>query len=172
MSGGADTLFLVFVLGGDDFAVPILRVREIIELCPATRVPSVPPCVAGLINVRGAVVPLIDLGKKFGFAMAPTTRTSCVVILEASWGGQLTALGVLVDEVKDVATIEDEDIEPPLAAGARIRIDFLRGVGKLASGLALVLDIDRVLSPEEILAVSELGERGAAEPSVPPVAAP
>jgi len=159
--------YLTFFIGREEYAVGILRVREIIEYTEVTRVPGVPAHIRGVINLRGSVVPVVDLSAKFGAEHSVTKRTSCIVIVETHMEGQLLVAGVLADSVSQVIDVSSEEIEPPPPFGTGIRVDFLTGMGKLDGRLVLILDIDRVLSPVEIqqtlLQVNEAADEVAAE---------
>ncbi len=139
--------YLTFLIRGEEYAVPILRVKEIIEYESLTRVPTTPLHVRGVMNLRGAVLPVIDLAAKFGCPETETTRTTCIVIVETRHNDDLLVVGVLADGVSQVVDILPGAIEPPPPFGTNVRVDFLVGMGKLDGRLVLVLDIDRVLSP-------------------------
>lgn len=144
--------YLTFVLAGEVFAMRILMVKEIIEYGTLTGVPMMPRCVRGVINLRGAVVPAIDLLARFGQPSSPVTKRSCIVIVEleadAERGRQV--VGVVVDAVNAVLEMPRTEIEPPPLFGARIRADFIRGIGKVDGRFVILLDIERLLSAEEI----------------------
>jgi purine-binding chemotaxis protein CheW len=142
--------YLTFFIGREEYAVGILRVREIIEYTDVTRVPGVPAHIRGVINLRGSVVPVVDLGAKFGSEHAVAKRTSCIVIVEIQLDGQMLVAGVLSDSVSQVIDVADDEIEPPPSFGTGVRVDFLTGMGKIDSRLVLILAIDRVLSPIEL----------------------
>jgi purine-binding chemotaxis protein CheW len=147
------TQFLTFQLAEETYAVGILRVREIIEYEAVTRVPKMPPSFRGVINLRGAVVPVVDLATGFGLGTSTVTKRSCVIILEVENGGERLVIGVLADAVSQVIELPLTDIEPPPAFGTKIHVDYLKGLGKTAKGFVLILDMDRVLSGEEVRAV-------------------
>ena len=142
--------YLTFFIRGEEYAVGILRVREIIEYETVTRVPTTPTHVRGVINLRGAVMPVIDLAAKFGHGETAPARTTCIVVVETRMRDELLAVGLMADAVSEVVDIAADAIEPPPPFGTHVRIDFLTGMGKLDGRLVLVLDIDRVLSPVEI----------------------
>jgi len=142
--------YLTFYIGREEYAVGILRVKEIIEYATVTRVPGVPSHVRGVINLRGAVVPVVDLGAKFGSHETEPTRTTCIVIVEAQLDGATVVTGVMADSVSEVIDLATEQIEPPPPFGTGVRVDYLVGMGKVDSHLVLILDLDRVLSPVEI----------------------
>lgn len=144
--------FLTFAHGGETFAIGILKLKEIIEYQTPTVLPMQPASIRGVINLRGAVVPVMDLSARFGAEPRGTTRRSCIVIVEIERQDLRQDIGVIVDAVNEVLEIAASDIEPAPTFGARIRTDFIQGVGKVAGKLVIVLDVERVLS------VGELGE--------------
>jgi purine-binding chemotaxis protein CheW len=142
--------YLTFFIRGEEYAAGILRVKEIIEFERVTRVPAMPEHVRGVINLRGAVLPVIDLAAKFGHGPSEPARTSCIVVAETNVGGEMLTVGVMADAVSEVVDMADDAVEPPPSFGTHVRADFLTGMGKLDNRLILVLDVDRVLSPVEI----------------------
>ena len=153
--------YLTFMLAQEQFAIGILGIKEIIEYQGVTEVPMMPPCVRGVINLRGAVVSVVDLRARFGRPSSLVSKRTCVVIVEAACGtDERQVMGLLVDAVNEVLDISAGDIEPPPAFGARIRSDFIQGVGKVRGKFVLLLDIDRALSIDEIAGVADV----AAEP--------
>jgi purine-binding chemotaxis protein CheW len=142
--------YLTFFIRGEEYAAGILRVKEIIEFERVTRVPAMPDHVRGVINLRGAVLPVIDLAAKFGHGPSEPARTTCIVVAETQLGAEMLTVGVMADAVSEVVDIADDAIEPPPTFGTGVRADFLTGMGKLDNRLLLVLDVDRVLSPVEI----------------------
>ncbi|HYO60132.1 chemotaxis protein CheW [Archangium sp.] len=151
--------YMGFRLGEEDYAVPILRVKEIIAYSPVTHVPGMPAVVLGVINLRGKVVPVVDLAIKFGLPRRPVTKWSCIVIVEADMEGQRTEVGILTDAVSQVLELAPRDIQPPPAFGTRLRVEFLEGLGCQEGGFVLLLNLDRLLSVSELLAVSMAVER-------------
>jgi purine-binding chemotaxis protein CheW len=152
--------YLTFMLGGEVFAIGILSVKEIIEYGGLTEVPMMPPCVRGVINLRGAVVPVMDLSARFGKEATAVTKRTCIVIVEvdageAGIGHQV--IGVIVDAVNAVLEIAAADIEPAPTFGAKIRTDFIEGMGKVSGKFVILLNVDNVLSLEELGAVADLG---------------
>jgi purine-binding chemotaxis protein CheW len=142
--------YLTFFIRREEYAVSILRVREIIEYEIVTRVPTTPVHVRGVINLRGAVLPVVDLAAKFGHPESEPSRTTCIVVVETQLRGQTIVVGVVADAVSEVVALPGEQIEPPPAFGTNVHVDFLVGMGKLEGRLVLVLDIDRILSPVEL----------------------
>ncbi|MFL5351031.1 chemotaxis protein CheW [Archangium sp.] len=143
--------YLGFSLAGETYAIELLRIREIIEHVPITRVPGMPPAVLGVINLRGRVVPVVDLAVKMGMGPRPITRWTCFVIVEALMDGERTALGLLADSVSEVLDLGPDDIEPPPTFGTRAPVDYLRGLGRREQRFILLLDLDRMLSADELL---------------------
>ena len=144
--------YMTFKLGREDYGLQILKVRELIGLMDITRVPGTPESVRGVINLRGKVIPVVDLREKFG--MGRTQATDQTVIVVVQLGAALT-LGVLVDEVLEVLDLPATHIEPPPALGtASFDLDFILGIGKADKRVVFLLDIDRVLSASERAAVS------------------
>ena len=146
--------YLTFSLSGGEYAIAVLSVREIIEHEAVTRVPSTPDFVRGVINLRGSVVPVVDLARKFGLPESPVTKRTCIVIVEAASEGERVVMGVLADAVNQVVEFATGEIEAPPSFGAPVRVDFLKGLGKLGDAFVLILDTDRVLSTEELSGVA------------------
>jgi purine-binding chemotaxis protein CheW len=146
--------YLTFRACGEEFALPILRVREIIEHRPITRVPGAVAWATGVINLRGKVIPVVDLALRFGLAPTTIGRRTCVVIVEAAVGGAELVVGVMADSVCQVVELARDEIEPPPAFGTPLPPEYLSGLGKLPHGFVLVLDADRAFD----VAGSEAGE--------------
>ena len=142
--------YLTFNLGGEVFAIGILSIKEILGYNAPTAVPMAPPWIRGVINLRGAVVPLLDLQMRFGRTGSEPTKKTCSVILEVRGGQPALQIGVVVDQVNEVVEILPGQIEPPPGFGARIRSDFMVGMGKVGERFVILLDMNRVLSLEEI----------------------
>ncbi|WP_426139684.1 chemotaxis protein CheW [Pseudomonas sp. DWP3-1-2] len=148
--------YLTFMLAQEMFAIGILGIKEIIEYGNLTIVPMMPAFVRGVINLRGAVVPVVDLSARFGRPDSDITRRSCVVIIEASAeDGQPQDIGLLVDTVSAVLEIPASQIEPPPSFGARIRADFISGMAKVDGRFVIVLEVSRVLSIDEMSRLAE-----------------
>lgn len=156
--------YLTFQLAGEEYAIGILGVKEIIEYDTITTVPATPACIRGVINLRGNVVPVVDLAVKFGLPPGAVTKRTCIVIVEAELDGDRTVMGVVADAVSRVMDLSSEDIEPPPPFGTRVRVEFLLGMGKIGKKFVLILDVDRVLAAEELLAASSAGTPHAAPP--------
>jgi len=149
--------YLSFTLRETDYAVGILRVKEILQYEPTTRVPSTPRSVRGVINLRGQVVPVIDLAAKFGLGETEPTRLTCILIVEALLEGAPTVIGVLADSVLEVIELGPDDVEPTPAFGTHVKVDFLLGVGKIGKRFVLLLDLDRVISADEKELARDIG---------------
>jgi purine-binding chemotaxis protein CheW len=148
--------YLTFFLADEEYAVNIQKVKEIIEYSSVTKVPKVPRWIRGVINLRGNVVPVVDLAVRFGLDERPTTKTTCIVIVEVQQESENTVMGVIADAVNQVIELNPGDIEQPPAFGTRVRLEYLAGMGKLGKKFALILNIDRVLSAAELLTVAGL----------------
>lgn len=143
--------YLTFHVAGEEYAVGILQVKEIIEYGTVTKVPTMPEYVRGVINLRGSVVPVVDLAAKLGMPKANVSRWSCIVLVEVTIDGEETTVGVLVDAMGQVIELSPQDIERPPGFGTRARADCLRGMGKLGSKFIMILDIEKVLGQDVIL---------------------
>jgi purine-binding chemotaxis protein CheW len=148
--------YLTFFLADEEYAVGIQRVKEIIEYTTITKVPKVPAWIRGVINLRGNVVPVVDLAVRFGMEERPVTKTTCIVIVEVQQEAERAVMGVIADAVNQVIDLAPKDIEEPPAFGTRVRLEYLFGMGKLGKKFALILNIDTVLSAAELLTVSAL----------------
>jgi purine-binding chemotaxis protein CheW len=153
------TQYLTFVLAGELFAIGILAIKEIIEYHNITEVPMMPASVRGVINLRGAVVPVMDLQVRFGRPPSEVTKRTCIVIVEVESLEERQVVGVVVDAVNEVLDIAATDIEPPPAFGAKIRADFIHGMGKVKGNFVILLDVDRVFALEDIAQVSLLTDQ-------------
>lgn len=145
---------LSFTLDEEVFSVEINRVREVLEYKGTTKVPKVPEFMRGVINLRGSVVPVIDLKVKFGIGSTQKGINTCVIILEVSVGGEPMVLGALADAVREVFDLDTRNIEPPPKIGTRFNSDFLKGMGKYNDNFVMILDIDRIFSEEDIGSVT------------------
>lgn len=155
-SAGQTGQYLTFVLGAETFAIGILAIKEIIEYASLTEVPMMPAYVRGVINLRGAVVPLLDLPVRFGKASSAVTKRTCIVIIDVVLGSERHVLGLVVDAVNAVLDIPPGEIEPPPAFGASIRTEFIRGMVKINGKFVIVIDVDHVLAADEVQALTEI----------------
>jgi purine-binding chemotaxis protein CheW len=179
---------LTFMIGGEEFAVSLLKVKEIIEWDTVTEVPKTPEWIRGVINLRGSVVPVIDLAVKFRQSPSVAGQLTCIVIVEVECDGQATVMGIMADSVRQVIDLAPQDIEPPPTFGTRVKVDYLLGMARSGKKFCLILDVEKVLSTDELLELPdaldqadgnqqpelELGEAPAAPetPAIPEVAEP
>ena len=147
---------LTFDLSGEELAVPVLNIREIIRYGKLTRMPMVPEFIEGVINLRGNVVPVINLSSKFGLKKNDADKRTCIIIMEVEMNGDNVIMGVVVDKVLQVIAIPDANIEPSPTLGANIQTNFIKGMARIEDGFIVILNISRVLSAEEIAVVSDM----------------
>ena len=159
--------FLTFLLNAEVYAINILDIREIIEYGNITTVPMMPDFIAGVINLRGSVVPVIDLAIRFGGEPTPITKRTSIIIAEVSDDDLKLEVGVIVDVVNEVLEIADKNIEPPPAFGTKIRTDFISGMGKVNEELLVLLEVRKVLSIEELSMVKDLRNQSTGD--IPPI---
>lgn len=150
------TQFLTFTLGEDVFAIDVMMAREIMDVCDVTRVPQTPDYMLGVINLRGSVVPVINMRLKFGMDDIELTRDSCIVVVEVDVDGETVVVGALADSVREVLDLEPSQIEPPPRIGTRLNTEFIKGMGNLDDRFVIILDINRVFSIEELALVQGL----------------
>ncbi len=149
--------YLTFKLADEIFALDVAKVREILEFTSITKVPQTPEFMRGVINLRGSVVPVVDLRLKFGMEPTEQTINTCIIVVEVTLEGDTTVLGALADSVQEVVEMEPEQIEPAPHIGTRLNTDFIKGMGKHDENFIMILDIDRVFSEQEMAAVQDAG---------------
>ena len=149
--------YLTFKLADEIFAFDVAKVREILELTSITKVPQTPDFMRGVINLRGSVVPVIDLRLNFGMQCTEQTVNTCIIVVEVNLNGETIVLGVLADSVQEVLDLEPQQIEPAPKIGTKLRTEFIRGMGKRDEQFIIILDIDKVFSGDELLAVRDSG---------------
>ena len=142
--------YLTFALSGEMYAVSILNVKEIIEYGKLTEIPMMPAFIRGVINLRGRVVPVIDLAARFGGKQSAIGKRTCIVIVELAAGDERRELGIIVDAVSEVLEIPGSEIEPPPSFGAKIRADFIAGMGKVNNKFVIILKIERAISSDDL----------------------
>ena len=152
--------YLTFLLAGEMYAVGILNVKEIIEYGQLTEIPMMPAFIRGVINLRGSVVPVVDLAARFGHAQSEVGKRTCIVIIELAHEDERHDIGIVVDAVSEVLEVSDADIEPAPAFGAKIRADFIAGMGKIGGKFVIILDIQKVLSVDEIANLAAIKAEG------------
>ena len=149
------TQYLTFTLADEVFAVDVARVREILEMPSITKVPQVPDFMLGVINLRGCVVPVIDLRQKFGMQETAQTVNTCIIVVEVAMDGENIVLGSLADSVQEVIEMEPAQIEAAPHIGTNLKTDFIKGMGKHEGRFVMILDIDKVFSSDELSAVQD-----------------
>jgi purine-binding chemotaxis protein CheW len=151
------TQYLSFTLDDEVFALDISKVREVMDFTTVTKVPGTPEFMRGVINLRGSVVPVVDLRLKFGMSKAEKTVNTCIIITEIPLDGDTTVIGALADSVQEVFELKTDQMEPPPRIGKRLDTDFIKGMGKCDEQFIIILDIDRVFSSGELTVVHESG---------------
>lgn len=146
VTGARPGKYLTFTLDGELYGVEIKKVREINGMMPITRVPKTPDYVKGVINLRGMVIPVMELRKKFGMPSAETTKETCIIVLEITKDGASVNSGIIVDSVSDVVDIAQNELENTPSFGSGIRTDYILGMAKSKSGVSILLDIDKALA--------------------------
>ena len=147
--------YLTFTLDEEDFAVDVSNVREVLDFTNVTKVPRTPDFMKGVINLRGSVVPVVDMRIKFGLEEAEATVDTCIIVMEVSMEGDATVIGALADSVKEVFQLDPAYIEPPPRIGTRLDTEFIAGMGKYNDDFIIILDINQVFSAEELILFKE-----------------
>lgn len=150
--------YLTFKLGNEMFAIDVSQVREILDVTTITKVPRAPTFMRGVINVRGSVVPVVDLRMKFDMSKTEQTVDTRIVVMEIALEGELSIIGTLADAVHNVMDIEPTGIEPPPKVGARWNTEFIKGIGKHQDQFIIILNVDRIFSADELALVQQSGE--------------
>lgn len=141
--------YLTFRLGDEVFAIDVAKVREVLDFTTITKIPRTPDFMSGVINLRGNVVPVVDLRLCLEMSKTEKTVNTCIVVVEMLVDGESNVIGALADSVEEVIDLEPEHIQPPPRIGIKIRTDFIKGMGKREAQLIMILDIDRVFSAED-----------------------
>ena len=157
--------YLTFRLGDEIFAIDVQNVREVLDFTSITRVPRTPDFMRGVINLRGGVVPVIDMRLKFGMESTEDTVDTCVIVMEINLDGDATVVGALADSVSEVFDLDPGQIEPPPRIGTRLKMEFIQGMGKSGDQFIIILDIDKVFSADELSLVGDV--QGSAPESEP-----
>ena len=145
--------YLTFKLGNEIFATDVAKVREVLDLTTITEIPRTPDFMSGVINLRGSVVPVVDLRLCFEMSKTEKTRNTCIVVVEVMLDNEVAVIGALADSVEEVIDLEPDQIQPAPRIGTQIRTEFIKGMGRRDTQFIMILDIDRVFSPEELTAV-------------------
>jgi purine-binding chemotaxis protein CheW len=148
--------YLTFKLGNEVFGIDVAKVREVLDFTTITEIPRTPDFMSGVINLRGSVVPVVDLRLCFQMSKTERTRNTCIVVVEVMLDGESTVIGALSDSVEEVIDLEPDQIQPAPRIGARIHTDFIKGMGKREMQFIMILDIDRVFSTEELAVVHDV----------------
>ncbi|MBI4330011.1 MAG: chemotaxis protein CheW [Chloroflexi bacterium] len=151
------TQYLTFTLDEEVFALDISKVREVLDFRTVTKVPRTPVFMRGVINLRGSVVPVVDMRLKFGMSKTEKTVNTCIIIVEIALDGETAVLGALVDSVQEVMELEPDQIGPAPRIGARLRTEFIGGMGKRDDHFIIILDIDQIFSVDELAAAQDVG---------------
>ena len=147
--------YLTFILGGESYAIPVLKVREIIRLTNITTVPQMPDYIRGVINLRGKIIPVMDLRLRFGFAGAANTDQNCIVVVQIkNPAGQATAMGLVVDAVEEVAQLAAADIEETPDFGAQVDTEYILGMAKIKGAVKALLDIEKVIGGDTVASLA------------------
>jgi purine-binding chemotaxis protein CheW len=160
------SLYLTFRLGEEVFAIDVKQVREVLDLTSITKVPRAPEFMRGVINLRGSVVPVVDLKMKFGLPKTEGTLDTRIVVMEIDLDGEITILGAMADSVHEVLELEPGQIQDPPKLGTRWRSEFIRGMGKRKDEFVIIIDIDRVFSTDELAFVQDAGGTEAGEEKI------
>ncbi|MGA9527799.1 MAG: chemotaxis protein CheW [Terriglobales bacterium] len=153
--------YLTFKLGNEVFGIDVAKVREVLDFTAITAIPRTPEFMSGVINLRGSVVPVVDLRLCFQMSRTERTRNTCIVVVEVQLEGEATVIGALADSVEEVIDLEPDQIQPAPRIGTQIRTDFIKGMGRRESQFMMILDIDRVFSADELSAVRSSEASGA-----------
>ena len=155
--------YVTFSLGEELFGVEVARTREILSLTPVTKVPQTPGYLLGVINLRGQVVPVVDMRLKLGMPAAEETEDTCIIVIEVQVDGEAIVVGALADAVREVLEIRDDQIEPPPRLGTKLNTEFINGMGKVDEQFMILLNIDRVFNSEELALVQDVGQENMPE---------
>jgi len=147
--------YLTFSLEKEEYGIGILKVKEIIGIMPITSVPRTPEFVRGVINLRGKVIPVIDLRLKFGMGEIPYTDRTCIIVVEIDSDNNTVLIGIVVDAVSEVLNIKEEEVEETPAFGSELNTEYILGMAKMEGGVKILLDIDKVLSQKEVMQLEQ-----------------
>jgi purine-binding chemotaxis protein CheW len=165
--------YLSFVLNEEEYGIEILKIREIMGMTDITAIPQTPAFIKGVINLRGKIIPIIDLRLKFGMAERPYTDRTCIIVVEIGYEGEATLMGVVVDSIQEVISIPEEKISDVPYINAKVKGDYIRGIAETGETIKIILDILKVLTEEDFVMIRDLGAAGtdraqAAEIDAPP----
>jgi purine-binding chemotaxis protein CheW len=157
----ANQQFVTFCLGSEMFGVEVIRTREILTLVPVTKVPQTPDYLLGVINLRGQVVPVVDLRVKLGLHAKETGQETCIIVMEVQVDDEILVVGGLVDAVREVLELRGDQIEPPPRMGLRLKTEFIAGMGKVDEQFIILLNIDKVFASDELAVLQSAEEQAA-----------
>ena len=149
--------YLTFTLAEEEYGIGILKIKEIIGMLPITSVPQTPDFVKGVINLRGKVIPVIDLRLRFGMGEIDYTERTCIIVVEIDGQAGTVLIGIVVDSVSEVLNIKGEDVENTPTFGTKLNTEYILGMAKMEGGVKILLDINRVLSGEELNVLEKAG---------------
>lgn len=158
VSANSGLQYVTFSLGRELFGVEVTRTREILSLTPVTSVPQTPDYMLGVINLRGQVVPVVDMRLKLGLPAGRETEDTCIIVVEVLVDGEIIIVGALADAVREVLEISADQIEPPPRLGTRLKTEFMSGMGKIDDQFMILLNIDRIFNSEDIAKIQETGQ--------------
>lgn len=158
VSANSGLQYVTFSLGRELFGVEVTRTREILSLTPVTSVPQTPDYMLGVINLRGQVVPVVDMRLKLGLPAGRETEDTCIIVVEVLVDGEVIIVGALADAVREVLEISADQIEPPPRLGTRLKTEFMSGMGKIDDQFMILLNIDRIFNSEDIAMIQETGQ--------------
>jgi purine-binding chemotaxis protein CheW len=147
--------YLTFSMAKEEYGISIIKIKEIIGMMPITSVPRTPTFVKGVINLRGKVIPVVDLRLRFGMASVDYTERTCIIVVEIDGPTGTIVIGIVVDSVSEVLNIKGTDIEDTPTFGTSLNTDYIRGMAKMQGGVKILLDIDRVLTSEELVLIDK-----------------
>ena len=150
--------YVTFSLGEELFGVEVTRTREILSLTPVTKVPQTPDYLLGVINLRGQVVPVVDMRLKLGMDAGAETEDTCIIVVEVQIDGEPIVVGALADAVREVLEIRSDQIEPPPRLGTRLKTEFITGMGKIDEQFMILLNIDRIFNSDELALVQDMSD--------------
>jgi purine-binding chemotaxis protein CheW len=150
--------YVTFSLGEELFGVEVARTREILSLTPVTKVPQTPDYLLGVINLRGQVVPVVDMRLKLGLPAGAETEDTCIIVVDVLVDGETITVGALADAVREVMDIRSDQIEPPPRLGTRLKTEFITGMGKVDEQFMILLNIDRIFNSDELVLVQDMSD--------------
>jgi len=158
MNNTSSQQYVTFSLGKELFGVEVSKTREILSLTPVTKVPQTPDYLLGVINLRGQVVPVVDMRLKLGLPAGADTEDTCIIVVDVLVDGETITVGALADAVREVLEIRSDQIEPPPRLGTRLKTEFITGMGKIDEQFMILLNIDRIFNSDELALVQDMSD--------------